>query len=758
MLVFVRSLVVLLSLSAATFATEKTADDDGLKLPLEPDRTVRFDTDEATWLSLDVAPDGQSLVLEILGDLYTLPIAGGEATPLTSGMAFDSQPRFSPEGGRIVFVSDRDGNENLWIIDADGGNPRKLPKGGRRVEFASPSWSPDGGHVVASRTTWGLRTFELWAYHVDGGKGVRLTKAKASKTTAAGDRKNALGAVYGPDGRYLYFAGKYGGFGYNLNFPLWQINRRDLRSGEQDTLTGAQGSGIRPEVSADGRWLVYGTRYEQQTGLRIRDLESGEDRWLAYPVQHDEQESRFTRDLLPGYAFTPDSQAVIYSHDGGIRRVEVATGAVSAIPFTAQIEQGLGPRLYFPYRLGVGPIKARMIQNAQLSPDGTRLAFSAFTRLYVYDLVKDEHTAVIPDGMQAYHPTWSPDGRELGFVSWHPEGGHVWRVRSNGRSRPKQLTDQPAYYTDPVWSPDGERIVALRATSYERLYREWDDGAPVGSDLVWIPAKGGATRLIVPSRGYSSPHFGAETDRVYVYHRNGTSGLMSLRYDGTDRRSLLVVKGPGYYNASESVAADDIRLAPDGRHALVQHANQLYVATLLNPFLPKVTVDLKTPSLPLARITDVGADYFGWNGDEIYWSVGHELYRRPLASVEFGRTDDEPEEEPDAEEESDGLDDTAVEELPAQPQDEEATETVAGETTEADETQLAEAHEAVVAKSIAIYRPRHRPEGVLALVGGTVHTMTADAEPVVDAVVIIEDDRVVAVGGRDEVMIPEGAS
>jgi Tol biopolymer transport system component len=732
-------LLITLGTAIAPAAVADKDDQNGADLPLQPDRTVSFETDQATWLSLDVAPDGQMLVLEILGDLYLLPMQGGAAKPLTSGMAYDSQPKFSPDGDKVVFVSDRDGNENLWVVDLDGSNEKKLTKGGRRVEFASPSWAPDGQHVVASRTTWGLRTFELWAYHLDGGKGVRITKAKAAKDTPTSQRLNALGAVYGAAGRYLYYARKNGGFGYNVRFPMWQIARRDLETGAEDILTQAQGSAIRPVLSADGRWLVYGTRYEQQTGLRIRDLNSGADRWLAYPVQRDEQESRFTRDLLPGYAFTPDSRAVIYGHGGGVRRVDIASGEISAIPFTAHIEQSLGPRLYFPYRLGVGPVKARMIQDPKLSPDGKRLAFSAFTQLYVHDFATGKSRVISPDGIRAFHPTWSPDGRALGYVSWTSEGGHIWSVRADGRARPRQLTEQAAYYTDPAWSPDGERIVALRANSYERLYREMDFGAPIGSDLVWLPARGGATRLILPSRGYSTPHFGPDQDRIYLYAGNGEAGLVSIRYDGTDRRNELAAKGPGLYNAEEPVAVDDIRLSRDGRHALLSHANQLYVTALLNPHPQNVTVDLKTPALPMARITDVGADYFGWNGEEIYWSVGHRVYRRPLSSVKFDDNDNDNDNDNGEKDGDDG-------------------DKVDGEADQEAPAELVEADEAVVSVAIEIYRPRHRPQGVLALVGATLISMAADAQPIADAVVVIENDRIKAAGPRDAVSIPPGAT
>src|SRR5205809_835040 len=69
-------------------------------LPLRPERTIAFTTTVGHWMSLDVSPDGQTLVFDLLGDLYTLPVGGGKATPLTQGMAFDAQPRFSLDGKR----------------------------------------------------------------------------------------------------------------------------------------------------------------------------------------------------------------------------------------------------------------------------------------------------------------------------------------------------------------------------------------------------------------------------------------------------------------------------------------------------------------------------------------------------------------------------------------------------------------------------------------------------------------------------------
>ena len=106
-------------------------------LPLKTTRTIDFTTSEGTWISLDVSPDGHTIVFELLGDLYLLPLAGGDARRITSGPAFDSQPRYSPDGKKIVFLSDRSGSENIWICDADGSHPHALTKGDKNL-YASP--------------------------------------------------------------------------------------------------------------------------------------------------------------------------------------------------------------------------------------------------------------------------------------------------------------------------------------------------------------------------------------------------------------------------------------------------------------------------------------------------------------------------------------------------------------------------------------------------------------------------------------------
>src|SRR5215472_12566266 len=174
---------------------EKKEEKKGLQL--KPERKIEFTTDEGTWLSLDVSPDGKTIVFELVGDIYTLPIEGGEAKLIAGGMAFDSQPKFSPDGKWIAFISDREGSENIWIMHSDGSGVRQVSKDPNN-EFCSPSWSPDGNYIFASKAGFGITTYEIWMYHMNGGSGVQITKAKRTPTTPRMDRGNAIGVVASP--------------------------------------------------------------------------------------------------------------------------------------------------------------------------------------------------------------------------------------------------------------------------------------------------------------------------------------------------------------------------------------------------------------------------------------------------------------------------------------------------------------------------------------------------------------------------------
>ncbi len=344
-------------------------------LVLKTAETITFETDQVTWMSVDVSPDGQTIVFDLLGDLYTMPSVGGTATRIIGGLSFESQPTFSPDGTTIAFLSDRSGVENLWLADADGSNPRAVSTDEKTNDrpqiMTSPAWTPDGEYLVVSKARPpDPGTFWLVMYHRDGGTGVRIGSPpppQPSPDAPPGPppppAPNRMGAVVSPDGRFIYYAQRTGGFTYNARFPLWQIHRHDRETGDVVQVTNAQGSAMRPVLSPDGTHLVYATRHKAATALRIRNLLTGAERWLAHPVTRDDQESRASRDTMPRYAFMPDGRSLLVPIDGRLSRVDAETGARTPVPFTATVEAEIAARVYTPVRVDDGDrVRARLIR------------------------------------------------------------------------------------------------------------------------------------------------------------------------------------------------------------------------------------------------------------------------------------------------------------------------------------------------------------------------------------------------------------
>ncbi len=710
---------------------EPKKDDAKKPLPLEGTRAVAFATDEGSWISLDVSPDGNTIVFELLGDLYTLPIAGGEARRITDGMAFDSQPRFSPDGKKIVFVSDRDGDENLWIANADGSDPQGLTKGKNNV-FRSPDYTPDGKYVVVSKATPGTPpTTHLWMYHVDGGSGVKLTGNSS-------DNKNlfALGPAFGKDPRYVWFTERTAaGSVYNqLNFR-WQLAVYDRQTGENFRQSDRVGAAMRPVLSPDGKWLVYAERWDAQTGLRLRDLQSGDDKWLAYPVTRDDQESASTRDLMPGSSFTPDSQALITSFDGKIWRIDVPSGKTTPIPFKANVDLKLGPQVAFDYGVDQAPVRAQQIRYARLSPDGKRLAFTALEHLYVMDYPKGTPRRVSSSTAGEHHPTWSPDGTFIAYVTWSDEdGGHVYRVNASG-GQPERLTRVSSFYSDPVFSPDSQRIVVVRGPREERR----EDFSPAGRggqalELVWIPAGGGDATLITPYRSQGRPHFGADPTRIYTWE--GNKGLVSFRWDGTDRRTHAKITWYKNPLANDPNAATEVTIGPDGEHAIVQAGFRIYMVTI--PMVGGETppsISVSNPdgaSVPVRKLTNVGGEFIDWTeqGKAVTWSMGRTFFRYDLAASDaaFKKEEDEKKREEKTKEES-------------------AEKKAEGKKKPAYEATAIE---------IVVEAPRAKPSGVIALRGARIISMRGN-EVIENGDIVVKDNRIESVGRRGAVKIPAGA-
>ncbi len=709
-----------------------TAADDDPDLPLEGKTdTLSFSVSEGSWLSLTTTPDGETIVFDLLGDLYTLPLSGGRASRITSGLGYDSQPVVSPDGQWVAFVSDRSGSVNLWIIRPDGSGERKLSSE-KQWGIISPAWTPDSEYLVVTRTA---EKTEFLMFHIDGGSGVTL------KTDGEEDEADfwGVGAVASADGKHVYFAEEAESNGPVESFPVAQISRYDRETGRIDVITRAEGGAVRPVLSPDGTLLVYATRFEAQTGFRLRNLQTGEDRWLAYPVQRDGQENfrPSSRDAMPGYTFTADGESLLFNASGKIWSVDVASGTRQEIPFTADVELEVGPDLTAPYRVPQGELTATLIHDPRLSPDGRQIATSVLTKIYLRATEGGETPRRLTSGdAWEFKPVWSPDGRWIAYVTWSMnDGGHIWRTRSNGAGRPEQLTETSAFYTDLVYSPDGEQLYAMRGNEYMRhqTFSEFT-GIGIPLELISLPATGGAQTVIVSADSARYPHFREDGERVYL---SGDGELFSIQVDGTDRRVELIVTGPrGNRRDEEPPKAESLHISPDGRHALAFLGKQAWLVKLTQTGGKPPTVDVREPSLPAVRLTDTGADFLGWSdgGRSVWWAIGHTFYQRPLDSVAFfdaSAADDD-----DEDDENDSEDEPFV---------------------------LKESHAAVRALAFEVKVPRNTPVGALLLRGAGVITMsaadTADMDTVLDNQdILIDGNRIAALGDRGSFEVPDNVN
>lgn len=798
-------------------------------LPLKAERHAKFTATEGTWMSLDVSPDGQTIVFDLLGDLYTLPFAGGEATRITKGMAFDAQPRFSPDGETIAFISDRSGGDNLWTMRLDFTDTTQITRGNSSL-YLSPEWMPDGEHIIVSRSAGLGGSAKLQMYHVKRRSPLPVIRGSSPFKT--------VGAAITPDGRYIWYAGRFNDWQYNAIFPQYQLYRYDRETGTSTRFTRRYGSGFRPAISPDGKWLVYGTRENTETGLRKRDLQTGEEDWLAFPIQRDDMESRAPLDVLPGYSFTPDSREVALSYGGKIWRVPIDGGDAIEIPFEVNVDLAVGPEVKFIYQVDTSAqVTARQIRHVVASPDGKRIAFTAFDRLWVKDMPDGEARRLTDGDVGEYFPAWSPDGIWLAFATWDDSvGGQILKARADGSGQPQTLAATPALYYNVAWSPDGQRIVATRGAARELKKAPDRFFGPLGGEFVWVPATGGDVTLIAPTGGRDVPHFRSdEPNRIYAY--SPREGLVSFRWDGTDVKRHLKVRGslpPGARSVHEedwvqlpsrvfptfkqelypegAVAegrrqpppAGLVMISPRGGRAVAQVGNHIYTVDIPEVGGPTPTVSVASPgSAPVVvrKLTNVGGEFPSWSadGNSVYWSIGNALFTYDLSRVEAiedstvqdardkvaqalrvraiidslkatRKTVDSlkkaEEEVPDSlETKLNGLIADSVqvkadsllrvaEEARARAQaiTQRADSVRAGLDTVTADTALYKPKEV----RIKVTAPRDKPQGTVVLRGGRVLTMKQH-EIIDNADIVITDNRIVAVGPRDSVEVPEDA-
>jgi Tol biopolymer transport system component/imidazolonepropionase-like amidohydrolase len=685
--------------SAAAPAETGTASDTpewDVQNPPGPASDVQIDVTEGTWMALDVSPDGREIVFDLLGDIYVMPIEGGEARAIASGVAWDMQPKFSPDGTKIAFTSDRGGGDNIWIMNRDGSNPTQVSDESFRL-VNSPEWTPDGEFIVGRKHFTSSRSLgagEMWMWHRSGGNGVQLTERRTQQ-------KDTGEPAFSPDGRYLYFSddatpGPTFEYSKDVNGEIYVIQRLDRETGEIEEYLSGPGGSIRPTPSPDGRSLAFIRRVRYQSTLFVMDIDSGREVPIYNGLDRDLQETWAVHGVYPAFSWTPDNRSIVVWAGGKIRRIDVATGVATDIPFRVNDTRRIQEAVRFPVEVAPDQFDVRMIRWAQTSPDGSRVVFEALGNLWIRDLPEGTPRRLTrqSDHFELY-PSWSRDGRSIVYTTWDDQELGAVRVVPASGGEGRVVTRRPGHYVEPVFSPDGRTIV-FRKTS-DGFLTSGLYGRDTG--LYRVAASGGDATLITDEG--RAPQFGASGDRVFFTGRQETNAaLKSVDLNGGDERVHLV-----------SEWAADFSISPDERWVAWNERFNAFVAPFARTGRP-VTLSADGKALPQTRFTRDAGDWIHWSGDSrrLNWALGPQLFSRDL-NQGFAFVEGAPADLPDPPE-------TGI--------------------------------------NIGFTQAADRPEGQLALVGARIVTM--DGERVIeDGVIVTDGNRIAAVGPRAEVQIPAGA-
>ena len=581
--------------------------------------THTFTTDEGTWMNLDVSPDGKTIVFDMLGDIYTIPVTGGKAKPLRTGIPFEIQPRFSPDGKFISFTSDAGGGDNIWVMSADGSDAKQITKEDFRL-LNNAVWMPDGNYLVARKHFTSGRSLgagEMWMYHITGGSGTQLTKRR-------NDQKDVNEPSISPDGRYMYYCEDVtpgNTFQYNKdpNSQIYAVQRYDFKTGEIEQITGGPGSAARPQVSRDGKLLAFIKRVRTKTVLYIHDLQTGEE-WPVYDNLNKDQMTAWALfGTYPNFSWMPNNEEIVVWAKGKLQRVNIKTATAVTIPFTADVAIEIADRVFFETPIENNEFTAKVIRDAVTSPDGKTLVFRALGYLWTKSLPNGNPKRLTSDTDFEAEPAFSPNGREIIYVSWNDtEKGAIRKVSANGGASTKLSTEKGIYRT-PAFSPDGRTIV----------FRKEDGNNDQGRDftknpgIYTMPATGGQETFLIAEGEY--PVFTKDGKRIFyqtggVFFGNITKELKSVDLNGQDGRTHI-----------KSKYANRLVPSPDNNWIAFTHLHKAYIAPL-NMVGQEVDLDNKTTAVPVSQIAGDAGINLHWSADskQVMWTLGETYFKNEI--------------------------------------------------------------------------------------------------------------------------------
>ncbi|MEQ3652756.1 MAG: amidohydrolase family protein, partial [Glaciecola sp.] len=711
------ALASLLTISSISFADDNNpeakkeekpyASWDVLNPPMELN-SIDISTDETTWSSLDVSPDGKRFVFDMLGDIFIASADGGDAEPLTQDFAWNIHPSFSPDGKQVAFISDRDGLSNVWVMDTNGENLRQITKEKTNL-IHSPKWSPDGEYIVVTKGIMSRRSIpagEIWLYHKSGGSGLAIKERVNGKA----DQKNIADPAFSPDGRYIYFSRDITGgstFSYNRDAlqGLFGIVRYDRQTGEEETIISGTGGAVVPTPSPDGKYIAYVRRVKHQTALFLKELSTGDEIPLFLDLERDMQEGFGTEGYFAYFDWTPDAKNIMFWTGGKFHTINVKSKELKTLELNIKTTVQYADALRFDVDVAPDNFDVKAIRWAQKSPNGKSILFQALGKLYVKDIKSGKTKRLTrQDQHDEYYPRYSNDGKQIVYTTWSDEGqGDIRTVSSRG-GKGKVVSLSKGHYIEPSFSTDGKLITYRKFTGGYLL--DPSNSTEPGIYVLNLKEK---TSERVARRGVE-PHFSAGNDRIYFTESVGgkpypETQFSSVNLRGEDKRVHL-------YGADK---VSEYRLSHDKNWIAFVNQYNTFVA----PFADngkKISIGPTMSSLPVKQLSARSGNYMTWSPDNqsVGWSHGPRYFERSLS---------------------------------------EAFDFIAEEGAELPEP-VNEGMDLSFEKEFFV------PKGYKAIVGGKVVTMrnaNNTQEVIENGVVLIKGNRIEAVGTADDISIPKGA-
>jgi len=680
-------------------------------------KTVNIDVDQGTWMNVDLSPDGKTLVFDLLGDIYTMPVKGGKATALMTDIAWQMQPRFSPDGKYIAFTSDEDGGDNLWIMNRDGSNAKAVSSESFRL-LNSPAWSPDGNYLVGRKHYTKSRSLgagEVWLYHKTGGKGVMLTKRP-------NEQKDLGEPAYSPDGKYVYFSqdatpGKSFHYSKDSVKGIYKIKRLEMATGEIETIISGTGGAIRPTPSPDGKYLAFIRRDDFQSNLYLYNLKSGEKTQIYQGLDRDMQETWAIHGVYPTMAWLPESNGLVFWAGGKIKQLSLsknlADNKVNNIEFNVQTTKKIQHSLRFQQQIAQTEFDVKMLRDVEVSPNGKKVVFEAMGHIYTRSIANGKVTGKAKrltkqNSHFEFNPSFSRDGKKVAYVTWHDQKlGQVKMVSSRG-GKGKSLLKEKGKFVEPAFSPDGKTVIYRKISGGYITDPKWG----LNSGIYAVSIKEGVKPILITDNGYSA-HFGSSNKHIYLIRYGEMPYLARIDLDGKNEQSLYQGK-----------FATEYKVSPNGQYLAFAERFKVFVTPMVERG-QVIDIGPKSTNLPVKQLSVRAGEGINWNtqSNKLYWSLGADLYQASINNL---------------------FDITA------------ATKEVAESKTESKEDDQIAAKPEVVKTYLGFKKSTDIPSGMIAFVGGKVITMEGE-QVIENGVVLIKDNLIEAVGSRADVNIPSGA-